>query len=138
MKRLLKWSAVALGVLLLSLGGLALRQRETIVRVWDVLRDALALRTPEDVLQYIATHPQDVSVAAWTVGDEAHGVYLNADKPRPLASTIKVLVLADYAEQVGFGALRPEEPVELSAWEAYWLPGTDGGAHKAALRELRA
>lgn len=49
------------------------------------------------------------------------------------ASTVKLLVLAGYAEAVVGGALDPNEQVPVSAWQAYYLPHTDGGAHQQGL-----
>lgn len=143
-KKLLKWIGIALGVVVLCVVTLAVWQRKAIVAIeenWDELSDgsdvAAKLKTADDVLEYIVAHRDSVSMAAWSIGDEAAGIYLNADAKRPLASTVKVLVLAAYAEQVQAGTLDPNEQVPLASWERYWLPGTDGGAHPAALKELR-
>lgn len=144
-KKFLKWVGISLGVVLLVVAALGIWQRKLIIAIaenWDELSNgseiAAKLKTADDVLEYIAAHRDSVSMAAWSVGDEANGIYLNADVPRPLASTVKVMVLAAYAAGVDAGELDPKEPVSLSSWERYWLPGTDGGAHPAAVKELRA
>jgi D-alanyl-D-alanine carboxypeptidase len=79
-----------------------------------------------------------VSLVAYRLGDEAHGIYLNADRPRALASTVKLQLLCAYNQAVSSGALRPDEPVAIADWEAYLLPGTDGGAHDQTLAQLRS
>jgi hypothetical protein len=70
------------------------------------------------------------------VGDEANGVYLNPDTRMPLASVVKVIHLAAYAEAVGEGRLDPTTPVTLAELERYYLPFTDVGAHPAAVSEV--
>ena len=60
----------------------------------------------------------------------------NADAALPLASTMKIIVLAAYAQEVVEGNLDPETEISTSEWEAYYLPYTDGSAHPAALEAL--
>ncbi|MBP2473830.1 hypothetical protein JOF53_002702 [Crossiella equi] len=55
-----------------------------------------------------------------------------ADAPQPLASAVKVVHLAAYAES----GLNPATKVTVADWERFLLPFTDGGAHPAALRHL--
>jgi D-alanyl-D-alanine carboxypeptidase len=72
------------------------------------------------------------------IGDEDNGLYLNADKPRPLGSTVKLQLLAAYAARLERGELKADEIVPLREWERLYLPRTDGGAHEFSLRALRA
>jgi D-alanyl-D-alanine carboxypeptidase len=94
------------------------------------------LTTPEGVLDYLAAHKADVSLASWRLGDEEHALLLNPDQPQPLASTVKILVLAAYAAKVADGSLSADESVAVSDWDKFYLPGTDGNAHPAALKAL--
>ncbi|MEY4578298.1 MAG: hypothetical protein RL701_3001 [Pseudomonadota bacterium] len=112
-----------------------------VARNWDDLSDgspiARELRNTPNMLEYIVTHAEDISLVSYRIGDEEHGIFLNADRPRPLASTVKLLALADYAAAVESGELRPDEPVALADWEKYFLPKTDGDAHALTLEQLR-
>lgn len=98
--------------------------------------------TPEQVLQYLSQNRRNVALASYTVAptgrpDPSDPVVLhNADQPMPLASTIKIVLLAGYAREVAAGRLDPEETVTLADWERFYLPGTDGNAHPAALAWL--
>lgn len=90
--------------------------------------------TAQGWIGWIAQHPGDVSL----VIDDGRGerlAYREAD-PAPTASASKVLHLASYARAVAEGRLNPDEPVPVGDWEAWYLPGTDGGAHPAALDSL--
>ncbi|RRO14933.1 hypothetical protein EIL87_19660 [Saccharopolyspora rhizosphaerae] len=91
------------------------------------------LTTPEGWLSWIAAHRDQLSV----VLDDGRGGRLHhrADLARPLASAVKVLHLAAYADAVAAGRLDPREQVRVGDWERYYVP-TDGGAHPASLRHL--
>lgn len=87
--------------------------------------------------QYILNHPGDVGLVAYRVGNEANGVYLNADVQMPLASVVKLIPLVAYAEAVSLGELDPAAPVPVDTLDAYFLPGYDLRAHNRALTELQ-
>jgi hypothetical protein len=88
-------------------------------------------------LERLLSVPGTVGLAAYEVGREAEGAYLNADVPMPLASVVKVVNLVAYAEAVAAGALDPASWVPLSELERYYLPGTDLRSHSLGLAELR-
>jgi hypothetical protein len=100
------------------------------------------LKTPEDVLRYISIHRKEAALVTYTAApdgtpDPADPIlFHNADEPMPLASTIKIVVLATYAREVVAGRLDPAEEITLGNWERFYLPKGDGGAHPAALADL--
>ncbi len=65
-----------------------------------------------------------------------HVVAHQATTPFPLASAAKVVHLTAYGAAVAGGRIRGDEPVALTDWERWFVPGTDAGAHAAALRRL--
>lgn len=106
--------------------------------------DAAALaqlqeRMPEaarPALQRLLSAPQTVGLAAYRVGQETEGAYLNAQTPMPLASVVKLIHLVAYAEAVSNGRLNPLASVPVAALDSYYLPNLDLGAHRQALAEL--
>ena len=145
MKRVLRALTFGGCVLLLVSTGAALLQRERVLQLadgWQERSDgreiADKLLSSRDLLDYIAEHPEQVSLASWTVGAESDGIFLNADEKRPLAGTQQLLVLAEYAARLEVGHWDADEPLSIEHWERYWLRGTDGGAHDAALQQARA
>ncbi|NRQ31833.1 serine hydrolase [Nonomuraea sp. NN258] len=88
------------------------------------------LKDAEAVLAYIRAHPDDVALVT-------RGISHNADRLAPVASVIKIVHLAAYADAVRRGKTKPDEPVSVALWNSYHLPGTDGGAHEAALQRLK-
>lgn len=87
--------------------------------------------------QRLLDEPGTVGLAAYRVGDEANGVYLNADMQMPLASVVKLLPLVAYTEAVAAGNLDPTSTVTLADLEQYYLPGYDLGSHNRAVNDLR-
>jgi hypothetical protein len=96
-----------------------------------------AVHTPDDLLRWMLAHRSGVGLASFQIGAEDSGTFLNADRPFPLASTRKVLVLGAYAMKVAEGVLDPNQRIALSAVERWYWPGTDGGAHLNALADWR-
>lgn len=84
-------------------------------------------------LNRLLNAPGTVGLAAYRVGQEEQGAYLNADVPMPLASVVKVIHLVAYAEAVAAGELNPTSTVFLDELEAFYLPNIDLGAHTNAL-----
>ena len=60
-----------------------------------------------------------------------------ADNPLILASTMKIAVLAAYADAVVRGEFDPDEQVTVADWEKYYLPLTEGGSHVTSLKSIR-
>lgn len=87
-------------------------------------------------VEYMLANPQNVALAAFEVGRESEGLYLNPDRPVPLASVVKVLHLVAYAHAVQLGELDPATVVPLAELERYYLPNSDLGAHPRAVATL--
>ena len=102
----------------------------------------VSLQTAPEILRYIARHPQDAALATYTAAPDGTPdpddpvLFHNADVPMPLASVIKVVVLAAYAREVVAERLDSNEEITLGDWERFYLPRTDGGAHPRALASL--
>ncbi len=97
---------------------------------------ALLPETAQPALQRLLDAPQTVGLAAYRVGDEANGVYLNAGAPMPLASVVKVLHLVAYAEAAAAGEINPTETVTVADLDRFYLPTLDLRAHSEALDDL--
>lgn len=117
-------------------------QDEPMVEALDPDPQALAqLResVPEEALpalERILARPETVGLAAYRIGEETQGAYLNADVPMPLASVVKVVHLVAYAEAVADGRLDPTNTVMLDELAAFYLPNIDLGTHTRALTAL--
>ncbi len=83
----------------------------------------------EKVAQYITKHPETTSIVLVRNGERA--IERNPQKAFPLASTMKIIVLIEYAEQAAKGLLDPKERIPIPDIDVFYVPNTDGGAHKA-------
>ncbi|MEP6561937.1 MAG: serine hydrolase, partial [Nakamurella sp.] len=85
-------------------------------------------------LGYLAAHQADISLTI----EDGRGAFVEhrAQEPAPAASAAKVVHLLAYAAAVNAGRFSPDQPVPIADWEAWYLPGLDGGAHGAALQAI--
>lgn len=88
-------------------------------------------------LDYLLDDPGSVGLAAYEIGRESDGLFLNPDQPMPLASVVKIVNLIAYAEAVDAGQLDPASWVPLEELDRFYLPGSDLGAHARSLASLR-
>lgn len=94
------------------------------------------LETPDDLLAYMAAHPEQASLVAYPADRPEAGIYYRADEPQALASTVKILVLYAYARQVAEGRLDSAERVAVEDVFAYAI-GRDGGAAGQAYEDWK-
>ncbi|WGT40367.1 serine hydrolase [Lysinibacillus sp. 1 U-2021] len=91
---------------------------------------------PEYIVQFIKEHKEDKNISVAIQYNQQHWVELNTKEQLPLASTVKIIVAIAYAQQAADGRINPKEQVNLKELEAFYIPKTDGGAHKAWLAQL--
>jgi hypothetical protein len=95
-----------------------------------------------ELTEFIRLNPDTTAIVAYTIDEQGERVedgrelFINADTPLVLASTMKIIVLAAYADAVAQGKFDPHEQVPIADLERYYLPRTDGGAHVAGLKSL--
>lgn len=63
-------------------------------------------------------------------------VALNENKLMPLASTVKIILALEYANQLSKNTLSKNEFIDLNELNKFYLPNTDAGAHNSWLKEL--
>lgn len=106
----------------------------------DTAVAALKAAAPESswpAIEYMLDHPGNVGLAAYRLGEENRGAYLNPDTAMPLASVVKLIHLVAYVEAVGANTLNPVSYVPLETLDAYYLPNYDLGSHNRAIQDLR-
>jgi D-alanyl-D-alanine carboxypeptidase len=55
----------------------------------------------------------------------------------PLASTVKIILAIEYAEQSAKSQINPDELISLSDLDKFYVPNTDGGAHSSWLKSIK-
>ncbi len=91
---------------------------------------------PDALVDWIAAHPDRASLLV----DDGRGTVVEhlTDRPRPVASALKVVHLVAYAQAVAAGRLDPDGPVPVDDWEAWHVPGSVPDTHPAARQALGA
>ena len=92
------------------------------------------LASAEAVWCYLRNNPEQYALAAWDVGNESKGVFHDADRAWPLASTMKIIILALACHRLENGEWA--ENTIIGDIDLFYLPGTDGGAHSKAVKAL--
>lgn len=95
------------------------------------LKPALA----DSFLNFINTNKNRASLYI-THNDEVIAS-LNENKLMPLASTVKVLVAIEFAQQAAREVINENKYIQLSELDKYYIPNTDGGAHPAWLNYVK-
>ncbi len=86
------------------------------------------------VLNFIKENPEKTAVKL--VRNDTVLVERSPNRMMPLASTVKIVVAIEYAEQAAKGKINPNETVPISELEKYYIPNTDGGAHPSWLKKV--
>lgn len=91
-------------------------------------------KTEEDVLQFLSDHPEKASMFAQVNGEVT--VNAGGSVKRPLASVVKIVIAAEFAEQAAAGELDPDARIPLNQLARFYLPNRDGNAHPEWLKSL--
>ena len=86
------------------------------------------------VLKFIRENPEKTAIKL--VRNDTVLVERSPDKMMPLASTVKILIAIEYAEQAAQGKINPNESVAISELDKYYIANTDGGAHPSWLKKV--
>lgn len=89
----------------------------------------------DKVLNFIKNNPEKSSILLFR--NDTIFANKNIDKVMPLASTVKIILAIEYAEQSANGDLNPEELVLVSDLDKFYVPNTDGGAHSSWLDSVK-
>ncbi len=94
------------------------------------------LRYEEDfVAEFLLKNPKKCAV--FWVRNDSLLVGHRSDTLMPLASTAKTIVAVEFAQQSAEGKVNLNERVPLSEVARFYIPDTDGGAHRAWLESLK-
>ncbi len=80
----------------------------------------------EQLLDYITRHGDRIAVVHHAVAEDGSAddhfasISHRGDLPLPLASTVKIVLLATYCREVATGRLNPAEAVTLADWQLYY------------------
>jgi len=85
------------------------------------------------ILKFIKDNPEQSAI--YLLRNDKVIAEWNTDKMMPLASTVKIIIAIEYAEQAAAGIINADELIPLSDLDKYYAKNTDGGAHPAWLKK---
>ena len=94
------------------------------------------LRSPADLVGYLAAYPERASLVAYDVGATQEGIYYRADTVRPVTGIPRLLLLAEFSRQAENDSLNSDSRIALDSVGALALPGISRGAHRQARSRL--
>lgn len=92
---------------------------------------------PCDLIEFIKEKAENEKVSLSINYNNEKWVGVNETIPLPLASTVKIIVAIEYAQQAADGRIDPKKEVSFQELDVYYVPKTDGGAHEAWLSQLK-
>ncbi len=91
--------------------------------------------TADTILDFMKTNPDKFALKL--IYDDELVVQTAEDQMMPLASTVKIIIAIEYAEQLAAGSISADEKVMISDLDKFYVPNTDGGAHMAWFKEVK-
>lgn len=88
----------------------------------------------DHILNYLEENPETTSIRLIRNGEVI--AEQNSNQMMPLASTVKIIIAVEYAEQASKGFFSPDSMIALTELDRYYIQGTDGGAHPGWLQEI--
>jgi D-alanyl-D-alanine carboxypeptidase len=89
---------------------------------------------PEPIVAFLKHNPNRSSIY-WMRNDTLLAS-LRHDHKFPLASTVKIIIAIEFAQQAAAGKINPEEEIPFQDIDVYYVPNTDGNAHPSWKRDL--
>ncbi|AMQ04611.1 serine hydrolase [Sporosarcina psychrophila] len=108
----------------------------SIILVIGIAGFAILRDNPEYVLNHLKDNPQTTSL--YLAENSVELITYQSDVVRPLASTVKILIAAEYAMQIDAGQLNKDSSVPLADLNRYYLKNSDGGAHEEWLKAMQS
>jgi D-alanyl-D-alanine carboxypeptidase len=88
------------------------------------------------LLNFITENPERTSILF--VRNDSILASKNIEKNFPLASTVKIIIAIEYAEQSAKKSINPDELISLAELKTFYVQYTDGGAHEAWLESVKS
>ncbi|GIO09907.1 D-alanyl-D-alanine carboxypeptidase [Brevibacillus reuszeri] len=88
----------------------------------------------DPIAQFLKENPDRASLYVIRNGDKV--IDYNSNRAMTLASTSKLVIALEYAKQAAKGKINPSKKVSLDDLALFYVPGSDGNAHEAWLKDI--
>ncbi|WP_342471853.1 serine hydrolase [Metasolibacillus sp. FSL H7-0170] len=121
------WSIVSIVIVLVLIVGIGMYMFDKEIKA----------EQPEYIIDFLKENAAKGNVAMVINYNDEHWVNINEKEPLPLASTVKIIVAIEYAQQAADGKIDPNQIISLEELDRFYIAKTDGGAHEAWLTEVQ-
>lgn len=83
------------------------------------------------IVQFIKEKSGNKNVSLCIKHNSQNWIDVNVHQLLPLASTVKIILAIEFAQQAAEGRIDPSQEVKLKELDTFYIPKTDGGAHEA-------
>ena len=91
---------------------------------------------PHFITEFLEKNPGRSSI--YLIRNNEVILALNENKIMPLASTVKIIIALEYANQVSKNMISTDEAVDLGELNKFYLANTDAGAHNSWLKDMES
>ncbi len=88
------------------------------------------------ILKFMMEHSGRTAI--YLVRNDSIRANHRSDEMMPLASTMKIIIAIEYAEQAGKGKIDAQERVPIADVNLFYVPNTDGGMHNMWTKAMKA
>ncbi|WP_226793330.1 serine hydrolase [Bacillus sp. B1-b2] len=92
---------------------------------------------PDYLLNYVHKKANTGNVSLMIQYNDESYIEVNSNQMLPLASTVKIILALEFAQQAAEGIIDSKKEVNLKDLEKFYIPKTDGGSHEAWLSSLK-
>ena len=92
------------------------------------------LPSEDKILNFIKDNPDKSAILL--IRNDTVCASQNTKIVMPLASTVKIILAIEYAEQGAKGLINPDELIAIKDLDNFFVPNTDGGAHTSWLKSV--
>jgi hypothetical protein len=86
--------------------------------------------------EFIGEHPEYMSVVSFNINQPDSGIYYGANIPRAQGAMSNLFLLMEYERQVLANEIEPDEEVEISDIQRFFLPQISENAHNSSIELL--
>ncbi|MFJ7678933.1 serine hydrolase [Peribacillus sp. NPDC097198] len=91
---------------------------------------------PDYIVHFIKKYAESKDISLFIHHNDEKIAEVNSTVQLPLASTVKIIMAIEYAQQAAEGLMDPDQKVQIADIEKFYIPKTDGGAHEAWLSQV--
>ncbi|MBK3497135.1 serine hydrolase [Viridibacillus sp. YIM B01967] len=92
---------------------------------------------PKYITRFIKEKLESGNVSLSIRYNDQNWIDINRNQLLPLASTVKIIIAIEYAQQAAEAKIDPNKKVRLKEIDKFYIPKTDGGSHEEWIKQWK-